>query len=341
MQKQLILTSFFALGFSGVAMATDDLYHIEPGTYLPANSTTITDCPENSYCEGIEGNITYNETTAQGVKSCPDDFSQSATKSVSINNCYHECTTNDVPYSTDVISGNYYYNSTNQCSAAECQPGYHKKTNSDINLIDLIGKNTGTGYGYIKNNSVYAQNHGLTKEEYGLINNNTWATEYGDKGTLYGIGRCSTYGAENQKNDLIDDIAEDFNNGTYCWCGLSSYKQFDGTIQDISSAWIYTNNYTNARNCGLYCANICASTIKESGTYRVNLFSSVLTTGNTTSCEPNTITIYWQDADEEDINATNASTVIYGGDIRTPFKAKQKPGKKFIGWKFSKSEYMN
>ena len=49
---------------------------------------------------------------------------------------------------------------------------------------------------------------------------------------------------------------------------------------------------------------------------------------------PNTININWSDADSVDIAANNAGTAIYDGDIRTPVKARNIPGKRFAGWRF-------
>ena len=53
----------------------------------------------------------------------------------------------------------------------------------------------------------------------------------------------------------------------------------------------------------------------------------------------NTITITWNGASQADIDANNAGTVTYGGDIRTPVRPdpSQIPvGKRFVGWTFRK-----
>ncbi len=51
--------------------------------------------------------------------------------------------------------------------------------------------------------------------------------------------------------------------------------------------------------------------------------------------EPNTITINWDHADQSDIDANDAGSVTYGGDIRTPRKAQHINGKIFVGWTFN------
>ena len=54
------------------------------------------------------------------------------------------------------------------------------------------------------------------------------------------------------------------------------------------------------------------------------------------TCAANEITINWTDATADDIAANNAGMCSYDGEIRTPVRAATKPGKTFVGWKFSK-----
>lgn len=49
---------------------------------------------------------------------------------------------------------------------------------------------------------------------------------------------------------------------------------------------------------------------------------------------PNVININWNGADSADVIANNAGSVVYDGDIRTPVRAQNIPGKTFTGWRF-------
>lgn len=55
-------------------------------------------------------------------------------------------------------------------------------------------------------------------------------------------------------------------------------------------------------------------------------------------CTGNTIQINWDNAEQSDIAANDAGTVIYGGDIRTPRAARHISGKVFTGWTFNTPE---
>ena len=67
------------------------------------------------------------------------------------------------------------------------------------------------------------------------------------------------------------------------------------------------------------------------------MLGSVTSGGSgTATCEANTITITWSNADANDISANNAGTATYGSDVRTPVKAQTIKGKTFKGWRFSK-----
>ena len=51
---------------------------------------------------------------------------------------------------------------------------------------------------------------------------------------------------------------------------------------------------------------------------------------------PNVININWSGTTQTEINANNAAQVVYGGNINTPRSATHVPGKRFVGWRFSK-----
>ncbi|MBQ7409489.1 MAG: hypothetical protein IJV03_02905, partial [Alphaproteobacteria bacterium] len=49
-------------------------YIVNAGQYLPADSATVITCPAGSYCPGIRGNVQYNQTTPQGIQTCPTGY---------------------------------------------------------------------------------------------------------------------------------------------------------------------------------------------------------------------------------------------------------------------------
>ena len=57
---------------------------------------------------------------------------------------------------------------------------------------------------------------------------------------------------------------------------------------------------------------------------------------DTGTCVGNTITITWNGASQADIDANNAGSAVYGGNINTPRAATPIPGKRFTGWTFEK-----
>ena len=53
------------------AVFTINSYNCIPGYYLPADTEGCVICPAGSYCVG--GTYTFNETTAQGIETCPSE----------------------------------------------------------------------------------------------------------------------------------------------------------------------------------------------------------------------------------------------------------------------------
>ena len=65
-----------------------------------------------------------------------------------------------------------------------------------------------------------------------------------------------------------------------------------------------------------------------------NGYHTPVGSSSASDCVANVITINWSGADAEDILANNAGQCTYGGDIRTPVKARHIPGQTFVGWTF-------
>ena len=87
----------------------------------------------------------------------------------------------------------------------------------------------------------------------------------------------------------------------------------------------------------MYCGNY----LVEDFPYRTAMFNSVQSSPTPAFCEANTITINWIGATAANIAANEAGTVTYGGNINTPLKAVQLPGRTFAGWTFSSTQPTN
>ncbi len=128
--------------------------------------------------------------------------------------------------------------------------------------------------------------------------------------------------------------------GQYCYCQMTGFQSGSSAVVSIASAlWVFGPDSGSADVCASSCANYCAGALHGADTlYRVfrGAVLGALDSIVTGTCAANEITINWTDATDEDIAANNAGMCTYGGDIRTPVRAATKPGKTFVGWKFSK-----
>ena len=156
---------------------------------------------------------------------------------------------------------------------------------------------------------------------------------------LFGLNKGASYSTSSEQG--------------YCYCQLTGFipmsqlESYEGETPPVptpvvSAPWVFNlitgNNYTYggySSTCGADCAFYCAQDMLTDENFRGAVLGALDVAGSTT-CEGNEITINWTDATDEDIDANNAGMCTYGGDIRTPVAAMEKPGKTFVGWKFSK-----
>ncbi|MBQ0013693.1 MAG: hypothetical protein KBS86_03975 [Proteobacteria bacterium] len=334
-------------------------YILSAGQYLPADSETPTTCPAGSFCSGI-GEVQYNETSAQGIATCPTGFGSSAAGATSANECYRQCSGNvEIEHATGVTGNDYYGTGIDTCEPTGCVNGWHIK--AGLNLADTIGNESGSyDYASIDNTgylSYAGMNSGVVHDaaffNLNTNNHNTWATYYNNgKGMLMGQGRCSTQAGSNgwytdgqyddngdwsnttKVSSLTDETGQE--GAKYCYCNVTGYTPDGGTLQSLSSPWVFYHNYGG--DCAVVCTGQCVYYMRVTDSrylaFRAALLGSVQPTP--AMCEANTITINWSNADAEDISANNAGTATYGSDVRTPVKAETIKGKTFKGWKFSK-----
>jgi hypothetical protein len=252
------------------------------------------------------------------------------------------------------VSGNDYYgNGVDTCEPTDCVNGWHIKPG--LNLTSAIGTGASENSASISASGSFSEvnydDKGVKgKSYYGISDKNTWAVDYGTNGMLVGQGRCSTQAGDNNSQEwsnptitsnLTDETGQE--GAPFCYCNVTGYTPDGGTLQSVSSPWVFRSHTGDASHCASDCASVCASDMRSTGYYylaeRAALLGSVQSSPAT--CEANTITINWSDAAQTDIDANNAGTATYGEDVRTPVKAATKKGKTFRGWRFSAPEQTN
>ena len=340
------------------AQYTDNLYQLVAGQYLPGNSETPIDCDQNGYfCPG-DNNGVYYSSSAQGLTQCPSGYGNSGTGASANTDCFRTCSTSDVAHSSGTVNGGVYYDGTsgdgvNACEPTACVNGWHRK--QGLNVASTIGNTAGDNSAYVDNAGTFAERNydgqgAKGASYYGLStsDHNSFAIDYGNNGILHGHTRCSTtpgtfdfnYGtgqlnAITTFSSLTDETGQE--GARYCYCNVDGYTPAGGTMQSVSSSWVFRNDIGDASSCASWCANSCAGALRNTDStsfaFRAGVFGSVAP--GLASCEANTITINWDGASATEINANNAGTATYGSDIRTPRSATPVPGKTFTGWRFS------
>ncbi len=332
-------------------------YLLNAGQYLPADSETITTCPAGSFCAGGT-TVQYNQSSAQGIQTCPSGFGSSADGSSSNTQCYRACDMNNVGDSitaiahATAISGNDYYgNGTDTCEPTACENGWHVKAAVTApNLTSLIGVSE-RGNGYTSNRSTGSENYSKNMSNTIIANDPmAFAVDYGTKGIIKGHGRCSTragasgtWGGNPYIYNVIDSNFTSTlpdSSGQYCYCQLDSYTPVSGSAIALSTPWVFGSDFDDADFCADSCAENCANYLwratSDTLAFRAAVFGSVQS--SPAMCEANVININWNDVDPATAGQNNEGTATYGSDVRTPVKAQTKKGKTFKGWRFSKPE---
>ena len=338
-----------------VAQYTDNLYQLVAGQYLPANSETPITCDQNGYfCAG--GTSVYYANENQGLTQCPTGYGNTANGASANTDCYRTCTNADVAHSSGTVNGGYYYGDNNQCEPTDCVNGWHRKPG--LNVQTAIGNTAGDNSAYVDNAGRFGEMNydgqgSKGSAYYGFENGDTnmWAVDYGNKGMIKGHGRCSTQ--RGSKGSIVNGTYPDITTfasltdetgqtgAYYCYCNVDGYTPSGGTMQSLSSSWVFLSGHyavdDDPSYCASSCAHDCAYELRGTDSSFLAFRGAVLGAISTSlaSCEANTITINWTGTSETEINANNAGTATYGSDIRTPRSATPVPGKTFTGWRFS------
>ena len=313
-----------------------DTITVDPGEYIPANSTSTAPCTAGNFCLGITEDLQnrtphYDATNAQGLTACSTldngNFPNSAEGASANTDCYRACDIANMGQNGSIatiahaatLTGNDYYGAgTDTCEPATCVRGYHVKPGGAPDLNTEIGTVTGSGNG----------------------SGTTFAVTYSGKGTITGKAQCSTRGVEDERafesSDHFTTTLPD-STGPYCYCQLDGWTPESGGNMSISTLWVFNPDGGNVQECADNCADYCAYYLRGDDEdnqlpFRAAVFGSV--TPLLASCEANTITINWTGASQASIDANNAGQCTYDGDINTPQSATPVTGKSFKGWRF-------
>ncbi len=345
------MDSVYEGSVNAIAEYTEIPYSAAEGFYLTGvdnNNDAITaECTSGNFCPGV-ASTTYenNAFSDTGLQSCSTATSGAYTLSdagaSSSGQCYRTCDGHVSILHATGVTGNDYSDGTNTCSPTGCDNGYHPKA---AVTAPNIGTGTFTGYAYINNSgsfSEYPTSHG--QSYYGLTDKNTWAIVYGTNGILMGQARCSTQAGDNNNwaytnptitSNLTDETGQE--GAQYCYCNVTGYKGTDGTLQSLSSPWVFAGNTSSALDCAVNCTGYCMDNMRSTNSNQLAFRAALLGAieSSPAMCEANTITINWNDVDPATAGQNNENTAVYGGDVRTPVKAQTKKGKTFKGWRFS------
>lgn len=338
-----------------------DLLSPTAGQYLPQGATAVATCTTGSFCPGAT-DIHYDNTQDQGIESCPNGFGNSAAGATANTECYRTCdianmgangSIANIAHAATLTGNDYYGNGADTCEPATCVNGWHLKTSmSGSELATAIGRGAGENSAYVSGSGSFSQQTfgGTDRAQsfYGITENNTWAVYYDSThGMVTGAGRCSdvsgtgVWNGASSASDITTHTTAELGaeGGQYCYCNVTGYTPAGGTLQSLSSPWVFSYGGNGADSCASDCASYCADFMRDDDPaylrFRAALFGFV--GASPASCEANTINITWEGATQAAVEANNAGSTVYEGDIRTPSEAIPVTGKSFKGWKFIKS----
>ena len=307
---------------TATAEYSDNIYNADPGWYLPAASTEPAQCLANNYCSGAT-NLLYSKTEPQGIVRCPNRGSADL-GSDSLSDCYRGCSL--APNAGAMVEGgrDYEQSGKDTCRINFCNKGYTKLEGEAL-TNDMIQTMVGTVSG-----EMIIQDPPLP---------DIWQVFYRESNTeLVGQSRCGDRPAASL---TPTDVVENVVGGTHCYCNLTGFTNVKNDVTyNLASKWFYIEQSDDCNNSNAnginYCKAKCAEYMKgiegNQLTFREKMLDNIQYVSDV--CKVNTITITWENADPADVSANNAGSVEYGGDIRTPVKATDVPGKTFRGWIF-------
>ena len=335
-------------------------YECAAGTYLPADSTSCTTCPANSYCEG--DTYEYDASSDQGATSCEDDWGDSypysAAGSDNADACYFvaPCPTVSAAtacdphaatcaYTNDAITSNgrIYADGESgpnmpKCSLDfTCATGYSKLTPGSR----ITAPNTNAN-SYEYKSHIYPS--GSNSQNNSSLDTGEWSATWTGTGTMKGIASCNsvpgntdgwTWSNDSSNwtlpaNTNLASNSADSTDSTrrYCWCKPTEWTPSGGTATSLSAAWVFIRDDEGADDCASICAFRCANYVSISAGFRAAVFGVV---GASSQCVANTITLSWNN---EDGSQFTSGQCTYDDTLATPSTHPDKRGHTFTGWVF-------
>ena len=336
--------------------------HVDGSTEDPAVADpSFTICPADSYCPGVDSNSQPDSTAIFVCDTVSSgDYPNSDEGSSDFGQCYRDCVTSDVTDAATLVSGGRIYATGERtCAAATCRQGYHTVAGV-YNLRTVIGSDNADQYA--TSSSPNSANYNLGPGQF--------VVDFGaNKGRLVGFASCSAYqgsggisesGPNNYSwsssptmvNSNGGNVPSNFwSTGDYCYCGLSSFTEYSGgtagtehQLDANGAVYVYVGvGSVTGASCSSNCATECGrllSTVSGDqygndwafSQFRQAMIDSI---GSPyTTCAVNNISITWNGATQENIDANNAGYCVYEGDIRTPVAATPRAGYTFAGWTF-------
>ena len=255
---------------------------------------------------------------------CPSDYPNIDSNATSENDCWRECTTDDVANSMSVVGKNYYGSGTDTCEPTQCAAGWQIVPD----IVKTIGIDFGTNYAYVTNDNVFTESNwdnlgAKGQDYYGITDKNSFAGDFGNRGMVIGRALCSSqYGDSNGKLWIDPTTFDELNDETgksgagYCYCKIDSYISKDGVNQSVIGPWVIYS-YIGSE-CSESCASYCAGTIVRppnninSGRLRIALIQDV---GTFDAC----IKRYYRVRSGEYLPAGGETTLICPVDHYCPY----------------------
>ena len=266
-------------------------------TVLANIDKVTTTCNSGYYCPG--GEYSSLDTT-QTHKKCPNAYPESNQGAYKINQCFSTITFNSNGGSS-VSAQTFSYNSgTSQYSLASIPT----PTRTDYTFDGWYTNSSFTG------------------------NKVTTQTQFSEPTTLY-----AKWISDSAYTVTLNVNAADATAGTTSVS--ASYGDAMPSVDSNSAALVapVRNGYTFT---GYYSATSGGTKYYNADMTSAHNWDISSNTVLYAQWTPNIITIVWQGTTQAEIDANNAGSVLYGGDINTPRSATHVPGKSFDGWRFSR-----
>ncbi|MBR3148490.1 MAG: hypothetical protein IKF41_04095 [Alphaproteobacteria bacterium] len=342
------------------AVYTDAAYSVSFGEYLPMNSADVAGCLNGYYCPGFVEPVNFSSSNDQGLTKCPTGYTSDSGAS-SVLQCYKTCDVADFPHALAVSNG-YYAFGAESCAATSCDSGWHLADVASVDSSSGCGVNSEVYPYFAVSSEAWACSHSVNSGTDSSVSSGTsvnssvqaslgdgaipgmWSVGYSDY-ALRGMARLSsTRGYEATLSSDPSTATTSYlgveGGGEHCWCNIVGYRSAASQWYAVaSSPWTYAGSISDDSNALGRCTTLCANFMGNTSEKALRFRRTIRGDGSVVKriCSPNRITIHWNGTTSQYVNANNAGTAQYEGDVRTPVMATPRPGKIFQGWQFSRT----